>query len=149
MQARHPDRHRQLLMSDAWLWLGSVLLLAAAAFIAWFQPLAPKKLTSSKVIELRATDIEGKVRVDWDPRLDAIRDAQGGTLEAMDGGLLNRYPMEKRVLRSGSFDYIRQSDDVLLTMTLYKEGKPVAATRIRSVGPVPPAVAPAQLTTEQ
>ena len=127
---------------EALLGLGTLALLGIAAVLVWYEPLLPKPSLAFTPLDVRATDIDGKVRVDWDPELPVVRDAQGGTLEALDGGVMNRYPMEKRVLRSGSFDYIRQSDDVLLTMTLYRAGKPSAGSRIRSIGPVPISVAP-------
>ena len=56
------------------------------------------------------------MRVDWDPSNPAIQAAQGATLEVEDGKSFNRYPVEANVLRSGGLDYIRKTDDVLLTI---------------------------------
>jgi hypothetical protein len=76
------------------------------------------------------------MRVDWDPGNEAVLTAQGATLEAEDGGVLNRYPVEPNVLRSGGLDYIRRSEDVLLTLTLYHDGRPGIQSTVRRIAPV-------------
>jgi hypothetical protein len=81
------------------------------------------------------------MRVDWDPSNPAIQAAQGATLEVEDGGAFNRYPVEANVLRSGGLDYVRKTDDVLLTLTLYHDGRPGLQTSVRRISQVGPQVA--------
>lgn len=121
--------------SGPWYW--TLLLAAAIAMLVYAQPFARLSAHASEPLTLRTTDVNGRMRVEWDPSQEAIRSAQGATLEVVDGSLTNRYPVDPRVLRSGSFDYLRQSDDVLLTMTVHKDGTPGVEGVIRSVGKVP------------
>lgn len=118
-------------------WVFAVILGVAAA-AAWFwnpfqivrvQPPSPE----STYLPLNATDNGGRMRVAWDTTLPSVRSAQSATLEVIDGNIIHRYPMEPRVLMAGSFDYLRHSEDVLLRMQLYREGRPFAQGYVRSV----------------
>jgi hypothetical protein len=124
--------------SGPWYW--TALLAAATALLVYTEPFARLGVHAAEGLSLRTSDVNGRMRVEWDPGHAVIRNAEGATLEVIDGNLTNRYPVDPRVLRSGSFDYLRQSDDVLLTMILHKDGKPGVEGVIRSVGK--PATAP-------
>ncbi|HUS07553.1 MAG TPA: hypothetical protein VMZ52_14695 [Bryobacteraceae bacterium] len=131
-------------------WYWALLVAAITVLLIYGQPLVRLRRHAPAALALRSTDLNGRMRVEWDPRQTEVRDAQGATLEVIDGTLTNRYPVDPRVLRSGSFDYLRQSDDVLLTMTVYKDGRPGVEGIIRSVGSPPSgaalAPAPAEAT---
>jgi hypothetical protein len=58
-----------------------------------------------------------------------------------DGGVMNRYPVEPKTLRAGGFDYIRKTPEVLLTLTLFHDGKPGALATVRSIGAIQKTVA--------
>jgi hypothetical protein len=124
-------------------WYWTLLLATATAVLIYAQPFSRLNAYASEPLSLRTTDVNGRMRVEWDPRQEAIRNAQGATLEVIDGDLTNRFPVDPQVLRGGSFDYLRQSDDVLLTMTtLHKDGTPGVEGIIRSVGkPIHPEIA--------
>jgi hypothetical protein len=107
--------------------------------LAYFNPL-PWSQRKSEGIALRVSDSDGRLRIDWDAEHEMIRQAQGATLEVDDGGVLNRYPVEPKTLRAGGFDYIRKTPEVLLTLTLFRNGKPGAVATVRSVGAVQPQV---------
>jgi hypothetical protein len=81
-------------------------------------------------------DQNGRIRVDWDANDQAVQTAQGATLEVEDGEVLNRYPVEPKILRSGGLDYVRRSEDVLLTLTLYHDGRPGLQSAVRRISPV-------------
>ncbi|WP_225154708.1 hypothetical protein, partial [Bradyrhizobium sp. NBAIM08] len=78
----------------------------------------------------------GRMRIDWDSSNPAIQTAEGATLEVEDGGVFNRYPVEANILRSGGLDYVRRSQDVFLTLTLYQDGRPGLQSSIRRISPI-------------
>jgi hypothetical protein len=46
--------------------------------------------------------------------------------------------VEPEILRKGGLDYVRRSDDVLLTLTLYHDGRPDLQASVRRIAPVGP-----------
>jgi len=122
--------------TDMWLGLWTLLFVGGSAALAYFHPFPGLLEKRSDAIALRITDVDGRLRVDWDTKNELIRKAQGATLEVEDGGVLNRYPVEPKTLRAGGFDYIRKTPEVLLTLTLFHDGKPGALATVRSIGPV-------------
>jgi hypothetical protein len=85
------------------------------------------------VLPLQARDLDGRLRVNWDPAPEYVRKASGATLEVLDGGRVQRYPVDPRVVQSGTLDYIRQTEDVVLTLTLHADGRPGPQGVIRTV----------------
>jgi hypothetical protein len=127
--------------TEFWLGLWTLLLLAATAAFAYLRPL-PTAHKKAESVALRVTDQDGRLRIDWDTNNELIRKAQGATLEVNDGGVMNRYPVEPKTLRAGGFDYIRKTPEVLLTLTLFHDGKPGALATVRSVGAIQVAQTP-------
>ena len=121
---------------EGYLGLATLLFFLAAAALAYFRPFAPASAGDSR-LPLQVTESGGRIRVDWDPALPPVRRADAGMLSVVDGGVAHEYPMERRVIRSGSFDYVRRSDDVLLTVTLHEQNRRIAEAMVRSVGPPP------------
>jgi hypothetical protein len=128
--------------TEIWLGLWTLLFIAATAALAYFRPFPTSQQKHSSGIVLQVTDRDGRLRIDWDPNNELVRQAQGATLEVDDGGVRNRYPVEPKTLRAGGFDYIRKTQEVLLTLTLFHEGKPGALATVRSVSPIEAVVAP-------
>jgi hypothetical protein len=138
---------------ELYLLLCTIVLAALAAAVFLTEPLSSKQAKPRPSLELRVADQNGRMRVDWDANRSDIQTAQGATLEVEDGGVLNRYPVEPNVLRSGGLDYVRRSDDVLLTLTLYHDGHPGVQSSVRRIAPLalqlakqepPPAPKPAK-----
>jgi hypothetical protein len=138
---------------ELYLLLCTIVLTALAAAVFLTEPLSSKQAKPRPSLELRVADQNGRMRVDWDANRSDIQTAQGATLEVEDGGVLNRYPVEPNVLRSGGLDYVRRSDDVLLTLTLYHDGHPGVQSSVRRIAPLglqlanrepPPAQKPAK-----
>ena len=122
--------------TEFWLGLWTLLFIAATAVLAYVHVPGMHRGRQSESLVLRVNDQEGHLRVDWDVNNEVVRKAQGGTIEVDDGGEINRYPVEPKTLRAGGFDYIRKTPEVLLTLTLFRNGKPGALATVRSVGPV-------------
>jgi len=126
-------RGRQI---DFYLLFWAILLASAATVILLARPLSARHTKPRPTLDLRVADQNGRMRIDWDASDPAIQGAQGATLEVEDGGVLNRYPVEANVLRSGGLDYVRRSDDVFLTLTLYQDGHPGAQSSVRRIAPI-------------
>jgi hypothetical protein len=133
--------------TDFYLGIGTLLCIGGIASLVYFQPFAAKA-DARPVLVLKGTNVNGRIRVDWDGTLASVQRAQGGTLDVQDGGVRNRYPVEPKVLRSGTLDYIRKTDDVLLRLILYHNGQPAEEASIRSV-PALTAPAPEQQTSRR
>jgi hypothetical protein len=132
---------RRLGRPEVYLLLATIVLAAIATAIFLAAPLSSRDAKPQPALELRVADQNGRIRVDWDADQPAVRTAQGATLEVEDGGVLNRYPVEPNVLRSGGLDYVRRSEDVLLTLTLYHDGRPGLQSTVRRISPVQAQVA--------
>ena len=129
---------RQRRPLESYLLWGTLCLVALAVVIVFAKPLTTRQNKAKPTLDLRVADKDGRMRVDWDPSNPAIQSAQGATLEVEDGKSFNRYPVEANVLRSGGLDYIRKTDDVLLTITLYHDGRPGVQTSVRRIAPIVP-----------
>lgn len=121
--------------------LGIIAASAAVYLLQPFQKLSPE-VPKPAPFRLKASDLGGRLRVDWDPRNPAVQSAQAATLEVQDGGAFQRYPVTAQVLRNGGLDYVRKSGDVLLTLTLYENGQPGHQATVRRVEQVQAAPAP-------
>jgi hypothetical protein len=121
--------------TEFWLGLWTLLFIVATAVIAFLHPFR-KSENPPGTIALQVGDQNGRMRIDWDASNELVRNAQGATLEVEDGGVVNRYPVERKTLRSGGFDYLRKTQDVFLTLTLFQDGKPGAVATVRSIAPV-------------
>ena len=116
--------------------LATIVLAALTAVLLLARPLSTRQSKPRPNLELRVADQNNRLRVDWNPNNPAVLTAQGGTLEVEDGGTFNRYPVEPEILRKGGLDYVRRSDDVLLTLTLYHDGRPDLQASVRRIAPI-------------
>jgi hypothetical protein len=121
--------------------LATIVLAALTAVLLVARPLSTRQAKPRPNLELRVADQDNRLRVDWDATNPAVLTAQGGTLEVEDGGTFNRYPVDPEILRKGGLDYVRRSDDVLLTLTLYHDGRPDLQASVRRIAPIGPEVA--------
>jgi len=116
------------------LWTAILAILTTAILLV--RPLSNQEINPRSSLELRVADQGGRMRVDWDANSPVIQTAQGATLEVRDGGVFNRYPVESNILRSGGLDYVRRSDDVLLILTLYHDGRPGVQSSVLRIAPL-------------
>jgi hypothetical protein len=129
------------------LWLASAALLAgAAALLAPFFLIPPNSAAPAPGLQLSATETEaGRMRIRWQPPRDRVQAA--GMLEVQEGGEFKRFPLQPSELQAGSHEYVRQEDDVTVSLLLYEDGRPGMQGVLRSVGPivVPPPVTPPKI----
>ena len=128
---------------EIYVLLATIVLAALTVMLLVARPLSEGKAKPRPNLELRVADQSGRLRVDWDAQNQAIQNAQGATLEVEDGGIFNRYPVEPEILRKGGLDYVRRTDDVLLTLTLYHDGRPDLQASVRRIAPLGSEVAAA------
>ena len=114
--------------------LATIVLGSLTAFLLMGRPMTMFQ-KAKPGLELRVADHNGRIRVDWNANNPLVQSAQGATLEVEDGGSFNRYPVEPKILKSGGLDYVRRSEDVLLTLTLYHDGRPGVQTSVRRIAP--------------
>jgi hypothetical protein len=122
--------------TEFYLGLWTLAFFAVAALLTIIQPFASPKAEAVRPLTLKAIDLDERIRVDWDARHPTVRSADAAVLEVQDGAAFHRYPVEGKVLHSGGFDYVRKSPDVLLTLTLYQQGKPGIQSTARTIGAV-------------
>jgi hypothetical protein len=114
-----PARKRNL----KWLWWAALALGMAAVLLVfkndWTRVFAAEKSPS---VSLMAYDIDGQLQIHWDWAAEAIRSAEGGTLEIADGATRTVVALEKQRLRSGTVSYARIGARVDLRLALREPG---------------------------
>lgn len=133
---------------EFYLLLWTVILIVLTTIVLLVGPFGTNPAKAKPSLELRVADQGGRMRVDWDANAAVIQSAQGATLEVKDGGVFNRYPVEASILRSGGLDYVRRSDDVLLTLTLYHDGRPGVQSSVVRIAPVERPLVPSPRTPD-
>ena len=124
--------------TEFYLALGTLLFVAGIAALAIAEPFAPKQPAPEARFPVKVVDRDGRIRVDWNPLIPAVRSSDSATLEVIDGGLYHRYPVEKSILDNGGLDYVRRTADVTLTLTTYTGGRPSAQAIVRTVDAIQP-----------
>src|SRR6476659_3657623 len=96
----------------AWLpWVGAFCLMVGAALVFFGTNWIPLGLKAVIPFEVRASDVNGTLRIRWNARADEVAHAQAAVLEVLDGEERYQYPVSSAVLATGALDYIRKSED--------------------------------------
>ena len=126
------------------LWLASVILLLLAAGVYFGGAKLFPGSVETDDLAFSASDSNGHMRVTWNRNSPLIETAENARLDVLDGANSATYPVDASVLKSGALEYLRHSSDVLLTLTMMRDGKPLHREMIRSIGADSPAEAPAR-----
>jgi hypothetical protein len=94
-----------------WLWVMAILALVSAAASYW---LASFRHDSG--FSLRALDVGGQLRIEWNRDAWAIRNGAGGVLEIEDGSGKVRNELSRDEVRAGSVTYVRNTGNVLVLL---------------------------------
>lgn len=100
-------------------------------------PPGPVKPTALPGLGLVATDTGGQVRVQWDRSSTTILQASRGILEFFDGKHKRAIPLDRARLRTGSFTYVRQSEQVDVRLTVESAGKQTSREMTTILGKLP------------
>lgn len=101
---------------------GTLVFFAAAAGLTWWDGTRRASVSDAPVFRLHAIEQDGRIRVDWDPSDAVVKKARSATLVARDGNASHEYPVTADALRSGGLDYLRRTNNVLLTLRLEGTG---------------------------
>ena len=135
-------------ISEFHLGIATLLFAACATALVIAEPFRYRD-RPPKTFVVQAAEVNGRVRVDWNPSVVREFKADAAILRVQDGEITHEYPIDRRTLEAGGLDYLRKSDDVLLSLTLMGEGKPRTEAMVRTViAPPPPAPPPAGRETE-
>jgi hypothetical protein len=117
------------------VWIGAALAAVLAASIYFLTHQAPPDEQPAAPFAVTATANDNRIRLSWSPDLPQVRAATGATLEVRDGDKSANYPVNVKVLKHGSLDYERNSDDVRLSLVLLDNGRRVTQSVVRVVEP--------------
>lgn len=120
---------------------GTVVFILAACVLIWADRDQPAGQGRAPDLELRVTENKGRIRVDWDPSAPAVKSATSAKLIARDGNSSHEYPVNGEALRGGGLDYLRRTNDVLLTLRIEETGAEAAVRSIVAQPPPPPPTA--------
>jgi len=115
------------------LWLLTFCMIATSAILIYQNP-GVLSFSGSQPFAISATEVDGRMRVTWDRNSPAIAQADGAQLDVRDGGSTISYSVGIPVLQSGNLDYVRNSGDMMLSLTLFRAGKPIDRSIIHSIG---------------
>jgi hypothetical protein len=123
------------LPASTYPWLRRVLAVAVISVMAllWFtryswMPRPPLTLTAS--------DSRGRLSIRWNS--DAVRGLDGGLLTVADGGVTHPYPLNQKLLESGSMGYDRKSPRVTVMLKVGETSE--IASFIETPPQSPPAI---------
>jgi proteasome lid subunit RPN8/RPN11 len=111
-------------------WIASAILLlgsiAGAGFFGtrmWSareRPPDPRPGSPAVAALIRLVTIEenGQLQILWDPSVPVVQHSTGATLDIQDGGEVRNFSIEPPQLQTGSFTYARQSERVVVTLSI-------------------------------
>ena len=126
-------------VSEFHLGIATLLFAACATALVIAEPFRYRDRPPKSFV-VQAAEVNGRVRVDWNPSDIREFSADTALLRVQDGDTIHEYPIDKKTLEAGGLDYLRKSDDVLLSLTLLGQGKPRTEVMVRTVISTPPPV---------
>ncbi len=125
------------------VWLAAAMAAGLAVWIYFDAHQSASSGPAAPPFVVTATGIDNHIRLSWSPDVPEVRAATGGTLEVRDGDKSASYPVTAKVVKRGSLDYERNSDDVKLTLVLLDNGRPGAQSVVRVLETEVPQAPPA------
>src|SRR4051794_25459078 len=119
--------------SDKVPWAGVVILLIATVGLFFAKSVVPAIIGPKIPFELQASDVAGKMHIQWNGAADMVAKADSATLVIRDGKKDYSYPVTRDVLANGSLDYSRRTDEVEATLVLTKDGREIERRIVRSI----------------
>lgn len=113
----------------AWLFMLAAMVGATALGVERYYRLS----APPQPLSLWVADMGGQLLIEWDRTAQSIRDAEGATLEIMDGKDRADIRIEPDRLREGSVDYVRHAEIVDVRLRVHHRGRPIEEF-IRFVG---------------
>jgi|GEM_PF-440912 len=142
--SRIPQRSASTHPRRRWTWISPVSATVTAAVIAvlWAGVLFLIGGSSASAgLSLRAVDVGGQLRIDWNRNSRIIQQSQSGALEIEDGSLKVRDELSQEHLRAGSITYLRTTGNVVVRLLVRGADQSTRTEISRFVGPPPATVA--------
>jgi proteasome lid subunit RPN8/RPN11 len=120
-----------------WAWSVGAIAVALAAALLWnvrSRPLSD--------LSLRALDVGGQLRIDWNHSARVIQQGQSGAIEIEDGSFRAHNELSQEDLRSGSVTYLRTTGHVQVSLLVRGADQGTQTEIIRFSGPPVPTAAP-------
>jgi len=119
-------------------WVAAILMMLFVVAAVTF-PIFRNSLNGlHEPIKLRLEDLNGQLRVDWNRNARALVEGEKAEVQIVDGGTV-QLALDQALMRSGSLNYARRSEDVTVRFIVYRKNKPPVEELARFVGPPVPA----------
>ena len=94
-----------------WAWIAAVIAVALAGLVVW-----NARSHAAADLSLRALDVGGQLRIDWNHGARVIQQGQSGAIEIEDGSFKVHNELSQEDLRSGSVTYLRTTGHVQISL---------------------------------
>jgi len=134
-----PDERRRAtvaFLKPIWIWRAATLVLVSGVIIYCIA-----NLRHASGVSLRALDVGGQLRIEWNCDARAIRNASSGKLEIDDGSQKVENELSQDQLRIGSLTYMRKTENVLVRLRLRRADQAIVTETTQFLA------APAQIGT--
>jgi hypothetical protein len=111
--------------------LATLLFAAATAALVIAEPFRTRQ-PYPDAVPVIAAEVDGRIRVDWNPSHPVVAQAERAVLRVRDGESAYEYPVEKSILQRGGLDYLRKSGDVSLSLVLVRGGREQGQGSVRA-----------------
>jgi proteasome lid subunit RPN8/RPN11 len=123
-----------------WAWIAAVIAVALAGILFW-----NVRSHAAADLSLRALDVGGQLRIDWNHGARVIQQGQSGAIEIEDGTFKVHNELSQEDLRSGSVTYLRTTGHVQVSLMVRGVDQGTQTEILRFSGPpVPTASAVSQ-----
>ena len=117
-----------------WAWVAAVIAVALAG-VLFFNA----RSHAAADLSLRALDVGGQLRIDWNHGARIIQQGQSGAIEIEDGSFKVHNELSREDLRSGSVTYLRTTGHVQVSLMVRGVDQGTQTEILRFSGPPVPA----------
>ena len=89
---------------------------------------------SAQAASLKIEELDQSLLISWDNSSPAVASADRGVLRIVDGSTVRTVPLSMTAVRNGAVTYMRQAEDVEVTLTLFRNNQPGTQAFARYVG---------------
>jgi proteasome lid subunit RPN8/RPN11 len=139
--AHNPRRAASSDPPPRWAWRSAVAAAAIAIALAGVL-YSIGRSRASEGLSLRAVDIGGQLRIDWNRNSRVIEQSRSGAIEIEDGSLKVHDDLSQEHLRAGSITYLRTTGNVVVRLLVRGADQSTLTEISRFLGPSPATTVP-------
>lgn len=87
------------------------------------------------ILPVKVSDQFGTLQIEWDRTFHKVVDADAAEISITDGAAEVKKRLDAETVHQGAFQFVRNSEDVRIQLTLFRGGKATAREISRFVGP--------------